>query len=181
MRSKFTLVILTISIFLGSCDKLRELATIRINTKFTAEIPVNMGAASVKSPNSENIDIPLNFSEVHEIKLEDNFDIEPYLKKIKEIDISSVEIIAMGLEEGQIIHSVTLEVAGIGHILTLTNISADNNTFKPAIPQTLLDTVANKFITDKKITISVYGSANSPMSISVGVSLEAGVIAYVLK
>ncbi|KKR74276.1 MAG: hypothetical protein UU18_C0031G0007 [Parcubacteria group bacterium GW2011_GWB2_40_8] len=79
------------------------------------------------------------------------------------------------------INSVTLEVDGIGHILTLTNISATNNTFKPAIPQSLLDAVSNKFLKEEKITVTVYGSANSAMSISVGVSIEAGIIAYVLN
>ena len=179
---KNNLIIFALVLLFTGCDKLTELATIRINTKIETEIPIVIAAGlPTVSEFGENIHIPLNFSETHVIKLEDNFDIEPYLKKIKEIDLSEVEITALGMQPDQVINSVTLEVEGIGHILTLTNITSTNNTFKPAIPQSLLDAVASKFINEEKITVTVYGSANTPMSISVGVSIEAGIIAYVLK
>lgn len=182
MKKRYLLLIYTLVLTLTGCDKLKELATIRINTKIETEIPIviatNLPSAAAFG---ENIHIPLTFSETHVIELLDNFDIEPYLKKIKEIDLSEVEITALGMQPGQVINSVTLEVAGIGHILTLTNISSTNNTFKPTIPQSLLDAVASKFLNEEKITVTVYGSANSPMSISIGVSIEAGIIAYVLK
>src|SRR3989339_1120186 len=182
MKKRYLLLIYTLVLTLTGCDKLKELATIRINTKIETEIPIVIAAnLPAGAAFGENIHIPLTFSETHIIKLQDNFDIEPYLKKIKEIDLGSVEITALGMQPGEVINSVTLEVDGISHILTLTNISATNNTFKPAIPQSLLDAVSNKFLKEEKITVTVYGSANSAMSISVGVSIEAGIIAYVLN
>ncbi len=179
---KIYLIILALVFTTGGCDKIKELATIRINTKYETVIPIVIASPAPSGlALQENIDIPLNFSETHEFKLEENFDVEPYLQRIKEIDLNSVEVTALGMQPGQIINSVTLEVDGIGHILTLTNISAANNTFKPSIPQTLLNSVSDKFKAERKIKITVSGSANSPMSISLAVSLEAGIIAYVIK
>ena len=86
---------------------------------------------------------PLEFSSSADLMLEDNTDIEPYLSKIREIDLKSLEVTVSGLTTGQEIYTMSLSVEGIGTICTQTNITSTANTFTPEVSATLLDQAAS--------------------------------------
>jgi hypothetical protein len=181
MKIKSILYLALIFSFFG-CEQIKEAATISISTKFSTDFPVLITAQNSSSTSSMVVsEASIIFSETREINLQNNFDVEPYLQKIKTINLSEVVVTVTGLTQGQTINTVTLSVAGIGNIITKTNIDMINNTFTPDIPNALLDQVAAKFKSERKISCTVSGTASGPMAFNVGLDIDARVIAYVLK
>ncbi len=181
-NSSKLIVLFTLIFTLFSCDKIKELATISISTKFETDFPISINASTFTKSES----IPLastleNFSITEEIKIEENFDLEPYLKKIKEIDLNSVVITITGLTAGQTIQTVSLSVAGVGNIITLNNITMTNNSFTPVVSKTLLDQVSNKLLNEKKISVTVQGVGTAPLTGTIKLSIDAKVVAYILN
>ncbi len=178
IKIKYLVLVLAICT-IYSCDKIKELATVSINTKLETQFPV------VVSPTGFNSDLTkssgISFNEVSEIKIADNIDLEPYLNKIKTINLSNLEIVVNGLQTNQIIHSITLEINDFGVIATVANITQFNNSYKPAISSLLIDKVAETLLKEKKITVKVYGSVSSPLVVTVDIKMDAKVVAYVLK
>jgi len=175
------LCLLSLLIAITGCDKIKEAATISINTQLKADIPILITAAMVKSSEVITPGAPIIFNKTQELKIEDNVDIEPYLAKIKEIDLTSLVVTVTGLTTGQTINSVSVDITGVGTLFTQTNITMTNNTFTPVIPSGMLDMVSTKLLAEKKITITVSGSASGPLSIVVGLNMSAKVVAYLLK
>lgn len=120
------------------------------------------------------------FTKTQDLTLASNADIEPYIAKIKEVDLNSLVVTITGLSEGQTINSVSLDVTGVGNIFTQTNITMSNNSFTPVIAAGMLDMVAAKLTTDRKITLTVSGIASGAMSFTVSLNFDAIIIAYLL-
>jgi len=182
MKKIKTIIVFFLLVSLAGCDKIRELATLTITTRLETEIPIVVTEFGVNSPEKLNAsDAPVQFSVTEVLKIEENFDLEPYIKKIKNIDLDKLELTVSGLTQGQSINSVSLDILGIGNIVTITNITMVNNKFSPDIPDSLFDRVASKLLSDKQVTVTVSGNTSSPISITLEVGIDAKVVAYILN
>jgi len=177
MKTKMTLLLVTVLLFTG-CDWLKDLGEITISTDLTLNIPV--AVSGTKSADAVAIVPSYNFSSSLDLELGDNEEIEPYLEKIREINIKSLVVTVNGLGVGQTINTISLEVTGVGVICTQTNITSANNTFTPVIDQVKLDEAGAKLKADKKITVTVSGNVSGPMTFIVGLLFETDIIAGAL-
>jgi len=177
MKTKmFYFLILTF--VLGGCELLKDAATVPIATDLNANIPVVV--AGVKSADQTGSVNAVAFSKTQDLTLGSNADIEPYLEKIKSIELNSLVVTISGLTAGQTINSISLDVTGVGNVFTQTNITATNNTFTPVISATILDNIAAKLTSDKKITLTVSGNASGAMTFTAGLNFDVVVTASVL-
>ena len=172
MKTKLILA-LAIPLFIAGCDLIKDATTVEIDTTLKANIPVvvvqpQKGLAAI------------SFTKTQDLTLASNTDLEPYLSKIEEISLNGVTITVTGLQAGQTINSVALDVTGVGNIFTQTNITSTNNSFSPVIDSGKLSQVATKLTNDLKITLTVSGSASGPMTFTVGVNFDATVVAAAL-
>ncbi len=182
MKTTKLIIVFFLLLSLMGCDKLRELATITINTRLETEFPIVVNESGINLPGALNANnAPIQFSVTEVLKIEENFDLEPYIKKIKGIDLEKLEVTVLGLTQGQSINSVSLDILGIGNVVTLTNITMTNNKYTPNIPDELFDRVASKLLSDKQITATVSGNTSSPISITLEVAIDAKVLAYILN
>jgi len=179
MKTKMFLLLAFVAALSG-CDKLKDATTVPIDTSLKADIPVVVTAPTKKLFDQAEEVTAITFTKTQDLTLASNEDIEPYLSKIKSIDLKSLVVTVTGLSAGQTINSVALDVAGVGNVFTQTNISMTNNTFTPVISATILDNVATKLTSDKKITLTVSGNASGPMtftvSLNLGVTVTAGIL-----
>lgn len=180
MKIKIFFLLAGLVLFAG-CDAIKDAATVSFTTEIKTDIPVVITGLGVKSPDAFVANAPIAFSETQELNIADNQDIEPYLSKIKEIDINSIVVTVSGLTEGQSINSVSLDVAGIGNVITQTGITMTNNTFTPSVSEAVLDKVTEKLKSERKITVTVAGNVSGPMSFTVGLNMDAKVIAYLIQ
>jgi hypothetical protein len=179
MKTKMVYFLAFTVVFMG-CNKIKDLVTVPFNTQLKANIPVvvtGMGKKSLDQTGEVNAII---FTKTQDLALGDNTDVAPYINKIKSIDLNSLIVTVTGLTAGQTINTVSMDVAGVGNIFTQTNITMTNNSFTPVISATTLDNVAAKLTSDKKITITLSGTASGPMSFTVGCNFDTHVVAYAL-
>ena len=164
--------------FFGACGLLEDAAEVTISTELKADIPVVIVAPGMKSADQT---AAIDFSKSQDLSLSSNDDIEPYLDKIKDVNLNSLVVTVTGLSAGQTINSVALDVAGVGNIFTQTNITMTNNSFTPAITATTLDQVGAKLMSDRKITLTISGNASGPMTFTVGLNFDADIVANALE
>ena len=166
---------------LAGCDLLKDAATVTISTELKADIPVIVAGSGAKSGDQTGAVNAIVFTKSQDLILSSNADIEPYLDKIKEVNLNSLVVTITGLSAGQTINSVALDVAGVGNIFTQTNITMTNNSFTPTIVAATLDQVGAKLFSDKKITLTLSGNASGPMTFTVGLNFDTDIIANVLQ
>ena len=152
---------------LTGCDKIKDATAITVNTELNTNIPV-----TVTNPTKSAI----SFSETKDLSLADNSDIEPYLSKINEIDLSNIVITITGLSADQTINSISLDVAGVGTVFTQTNITMTNNSFTPIVSAAILNQLASKLQADNKLTFTISGNVSGPMTFIVSCNMDAKVI-----
>jgi len=176
MKTKLVFFSLLTLVF-GGCDLIKDATEVTIDTDLKADIPV-----VVTSPGKGSADLAtaISFTKTQDLSLSSNADIEPYLSKIEDITLNGLVITVTGLTTGQTINSVSLDVAGVGNIFTQTNITMNNNSFTPVIATGKLDQVAAKLTSDKKITLTVSGSASGPMTFTVKTTFDASILAAAL-
>jgi hypothetical protein len=172
MKSKLLLYLVTPIVFAG-CSKVKDATSITVNTELQSNIPVTV-TDQAKSA------IAVNFSETQDLSLADNPDLESYLSKIHQIDLSNLVITITGLTAGQAINSITLEVEGVGTVFTQTNITMTNNSFTPSVSASVLTQMGSKLNTDKKLTLTVSGNVSGTMTFVVGCNMDAKVIVYTI-
>jgi hypothetical protein len=179
MKTKMILLLALVGLFSG-CDKIKDATTVPIDTSLKADIPVVVVAPVKKSVDQAGEVSAINFTKSQDLTLASNADIEPYLSKIKSIDLKSLVITITGLSAGQTINSIALDVTGVGNVFTQTNITSANGTFTPVISASILDAVATKLTSDKKIPLTLSGNTSGPMtftaSLNFGVTVTAGVL-----
>jgi len=180
MRTKLLLFLASLLVF-GGCDKIKDATTISVPAHLQTDIPVVVTAVGMKSADLIAVGSAITFSKTQDLSLNDNVDIAPYLSRIKSINLNSVVITITGLSAGQTINTISLDVAGVGNIFTQTNITSANNSFTAQIVAGVLDQVAAKLTADKKISISVSGSASGTMAFNVGLNIDATVTAYTIQ
>ncbi len=174
------LIIFAICLSFAGCEKIKDATSITVSTKLEFSMPLSIFSVGLKSADLTSEATSLVFNKTQDLSIADNTDISPYLSKINEIKLGTTVVTVSGLTAGQTINTISLEVAGVGNIFTQTNITMVNNTFTPVIAAGVLDQVSEKLKTDKKITITVSGTASGPMTITVGVSIDTKVVVYTL-
>jgi len=177
MKTKMIFLIALIPFF-GACSLIEDAAEVTISTELKADIPVVVVASGTKSVDQTNA---IAFTKSQDLALSGNADIEPYINKIKEINLNSLVVTITGLSEGQTINSVALDVTGVGNIFTQTNITMTNNSFTPAITGATLDQIAAKLFSDRKITLTISGNASGPMTFTVGLNFDTDIVANALE
>ena len=179
MKTKLLFLSMLTLVF-GGCDLLKDATEVTIETDLKADIPVVVTAPGKGSADQALALAAISFTKTQDLSLSSNADIEPYLSKIEDITLNGLVITVTGLTAGQTINSVSLDVAGVGNIFTQTNITMSNNSFTPVIAAGKLDQVAAKLTSDKKITLTVSGSASGPMTFTVKASFDASILAAAL-
>lgn len=163
-------------LMLAGCSLIKDAAEVTITTDLTTIIPVVVSVT--KSVDAQ--EVGASFSQAQDLKLEDNVDIEPYLEKIREINMKSLVVTVNGLTSGQFISSISLDVTGVGTVCTQTNITSTANSFTPVIASGVLEQVGAKLKSDKKITITVHGDTSGPMAFSVTLVFDTDIVAGAL-
>jgi hypothetical protein len=172
---------LVILFTIGGCSKIKDATTISLSTQLQTSIPVTVTAVGMKSYDIIAVDNSITFTKSQDLTLANNVDLAPYIEKIKSINLNSLIVTISGLSADQTISSVTLNVAGVGDIFTQTNITSTANSFSPTIASGILDKVAAKLSTDRKITLTVSGSASGVMSFTVGLNIDTSVVVYTIS
>ena len=177
--------IITLLFLLGllfSCEKMKELLTVNINTtlegEFLIDIPVTAGGYATKTGNKQS------FSATHTLDLLNNSDLKSYIDNIKEITLSNLEFTFLNLTPEYIIHHLKIDVQDVGYIIIIpiNGISASNNILNAGSSSvTLLNASADKILNDKKLVITVSGEVSGPMEFNLLYTMDAKVVAEVLK
>jgi len=179
MKSKINYLLFILPLF-AACSAIEDAATITISTELKADIPVVV-VSPAKSGNQTLAVNAIDFNKSKDLMLSANADVEPYLNKIKDVNLNSLVVTISGLAEGQTINTVALDVAGVGNIFTQTNITMTNNSFTPTIPAATLDQVGAKLMNERMITLALSGNVSGPMSFTVSLNFDTDIIANVLK
>jgi len=171
MKSKLLLFLVPFMAFAG-CNKVKDATAITVDTTLENNIPVIVSAT--KSTTA------VTFTKSQDLSLADNDDLNSYLSKIDQIDLSNVVITITGLSAGQTINSISLDVAGVGNILTQTNITMTSNSFTPSVSTTILSQMGAKLKADKKLTFTVSGNTSGAMTFTVGCNMTAKVKVFTI-
>jgi len=171
MKKTMTLLLFATAIALTGCDWIKGLGEVDFSTDLTVNIPVTVSSGNKAT---------LNYTASSELKLADNEDVEPYLNKLRKIDLKSVVITITGLIPEQTINTLSLDVAGVGTLFTQNNITSTNNSFTPAVDAAKLNQAGEKLKNEKKITLTASGTASGPMAFNAGVLFNATITAGAL-
>src|SRR5512133_2073341 len=96
---KIMTLLLASALMMTGCSLIKDAAEVTISTDLTSVIPVVVTVT--KSVDAQATAIA--FTKSQDLKLEDNADIEPYLEKIREINMNSLVVTVTGLTAGQVI------------------------------------------------------------------------------
>jgi len=178
MKTKIALL-LFITLMFGGCQWIKDQAEVDFSTDLTLNVPVTVSDNN-KSTELQAELTALNFSESKDLKLADNEDIEPYLDKLRKIDMKSLAVTVTGLTSGQTINTMSLDATGVGTLCTQTNITSTNNTFTPQVDAAKLTQAGEKLKNDRVLTLTLTGNVSGPMVFNVGLVFAADVTAGAL-
>ncbi len=165
-------------LLLAGCSLIKDAAEVTISAQLSSVMQIIVTGS--KSAEITAVTNATEFSKSQVLYLKDNTDLEPYLEKIREIEIKSVLVDIYGLNEGQVVSTLSLDVEGVGTIATITNITSMNVAYTPVINQDNLTKAGNKLKNDKKITLVVHGVASGPMSFNINMVFPVDVVAGAL-
>jgi hypothetical protein len=177
MKTKITMFLASVFLITG-CQAIKDAAEVDFSTQLTANMAITV--AGSKSVEITPVANALSFSKSQALDLKDNSEIFPYLEKIREIDITSIMVDIYGINEGQSISTLALDVEGVGTIATITNITPYMNAYPPVIDQVKLGQAAKKLAKELKIMLVVHGEANGPMSFNINMVFPVDVVAGAL-
>lgn len=172
------IILLAILLTFGGCEWIKSLGEVDFDTDLIVNVPVT--TAGKKSASADPAMQDVSFMGTATLSLEENEDISPYLKKLREIDLQTIEVTINGLVTGQTIINVELSVSGVGTICTQSNITSANSTFNPKINIDNLGKAAKKLKEDQSIMLTVSGTANVPIANIVSIIFGAKVTAGAL-
>jgi len=171
-------ILLAILVTLGGCEWLKNLGNVDFETDLVLNVLVSSDMKKGANTATEIADFSFTGSEV--LSLEENEDIEPYIKKLKEIDLQDVKVTFSGLLSGQTITTIALSVSGVGIICTHSNITSTTGTFTPAIDEDMLLKAGKKLLKDGSITVVVSGTSSviieNLVNIVFGAKVTAGAL-----
>ncbi len=168
----------------ASCDQIKDATTLTINTKLKQSMVIDQTnwVPGMKSVDLVATGTPINFSKTQDLTLDANVDLASYTSRIKQIDINNVVVSINGIFADQTINSIKLNIADVGEVFTQTNItSVNNNPFIPAVTTEILNAIEAKLTADRKVTLTVSGSATSAMTLTIGISIDSSVVVYTLQ
>jgi len=171
-------ILIAILVTLGGCDWIRSLGEVELETDLMVNVPV--ASVGKKSAETGTAMQEVSFTGSALLSLEENDDISPYLEKLREIDLKTVTVTINGLGPGQTISSISLSVNGVGTICTHANITSATGPFVPQIDAAKLQDAGDKLIDDLSITITVSGTATTPIANIVNIIFDAKVTAGAL-
>ncbi|MCU0460365.1 MAG: hypothetical protein MUE37_14920 [Bacteroidales bacterium] len=151
-------ILLAVLVTLGGCEWIKNLGNVDFDTDLILSVLISSDMKKGASAATEVADISFTGSAV--LSLVDNEDIEPYIEKLKEIDLESVEVTIPGLTGEQTITTISLSVTGVGIICTHSNITSSTGTFTPAIDEDMLLKAGKKLLKDGSITLVVSGTSS---------------------
>jgi hypothetical protein len=177
MKTKMTMFFASVFL-IAACELVKDAAEVNLTTQLSTNIAIVVaGSKSVEiTPEAK----ASGFSKSQVLYLKDNTEIEPYLKKIREINLKRVLVDIYGLTEGQVVNTLSLDVEGAGTIATITNITPMNIAYSPVIDEAKLVQAGKKLAKDLKITLIVHGDANGPMSFNINMAFDVDVVAGAL-
>ena len=175
------LIFTSLIILLNSCDKIKELITVSISTTIEGNIPIQGNGGTALSPDLGVTKASFVLYDIkQDISIADNPDLKPYLKKIQEIEIESVQVVFNGLQTDQTIDLITIDVLGDGTLVSLNNVTMSNNTFSPNVSSLLLKSVSDNLLKNNKITVNIIVRANSLINANVAIKMNAKIKAQAL-
>jgi len=177
MKTKMTCFFASLFLLAG-CGLIKDAAEVTISAQLSALMQVTVSEAKSAEITAETN--ASDFSKSQVLYLKDNTELEPYLDKIREIKIKSVMVDIYGLNEGQVVKTLSIDVEGIGTIGTITDITSMNIAYTPVIDQANLVLAGKKLKSDLKITLVVHGVANGPMSFNINMLFPVDVVAGAL-
>jgi len=155
-------LLLFLSAFFFSCEKIKDATTVDFDTNVELEVPVSIQQNNAKALKSA---ASYPFSESGTASLRDNPEIKDYLNLIKSIEIKSVVIKFSNLQPSEIIETISVSATGVGTLATIKNVTSANSTHTPAIDNAKLNQLAGQLKSSKSVTLTVSGSTNSaPMT-----------------
>lgn len=168
MKKFITLfTILSFVIVLSSCE---DGLTLKFDTNFRLEMTIDV--EDVKS------DTYL-FANTEVLNVEDEEEIEEYLNRIKEIEVTEVECRLRRIPSGAEIKTLNISVEEVGINITLENITEDYTLILPITPE-LLDALSQYVYNNMTITVKVSGeSSYAPMDFDVNFLFKSKVTASV--
>ncbi len=173
-----TVILLAILVTLGGCEWIKNLGNVDFDTDLVLNVLVTSDLKKGSETGAETADF--NFTGSAILSLEENEDIEPYIKKLKEIDIEDVKVTFSGLLSGQTINTIALSVTGVGIICTHSNITSATGTFTPSIDEDMLLKAGKKLLNDESITVVVSGTSSviieNLVTIVFGAKVTAGAL-----
>jgi hypothetical protein len=174
MKTKLVLFVAAVLLLTG-CDWIGDLFGVKIPTNLLLDIPVT--AVGEKSSNATEATV--NFSASNTLSLATNTDLQDYLDTINSIDLQSLEVTITGLPAGIVINTISLDAQGIGTICTQTNVTNENNTFKPVVDEDKLLDAAAELMDNQALTFTAHGTISGPMIFLVKLNFDAVVKAGV--
>lgn len=165
-------------LLLAGCGLIKDAAEVTIDAQLSSLMQITVAGSKSAEVTSGINALPFSKSQV--LYLKDNAELEPYLKKIRKIDIKSVLVDIYGLNEGQVVSTLSLDVEGVGTIGTITNITPMFIAYSPEIDFAKLEQASKKLKSDLKITLVVHGEANGPLSFNINMLFPVEVVAGAL-
>lgn len=175
-RLRVILPLIAFTLIIVSCDQIKELITISISTTLEGNIPL----VATKSSSGITKASAVNYGGSKTISIADNPDLKEYLKKIKEVNIQSVNIKITGLKQDQTIDFLKLDVTGIGEIASIKDVTMNNNSFLLTISSDLIKSISDKLVNNNSITVNLTSGANSIITANIELKMAVKVKAQVL-
>lgn len=176
MKKLLFLLLLAPALFF-SCDKIEEANTITFDETLSLDIPVTVtetSAIALKSTAEHT------FSVTKTASLSDITEIKDYLSKIKEIEVTNLDVVFSGLSSDEKIIKIDFFVSGVNvAVATIENISSSNNTF--TVPKAQLVAAGTLLSSTKAVSITVSGTTSkAPMDFTVNMDFDCHIEAKAL-
>jgi hypothetical protein len=159
------LMISAVFLLVQSCDDL-------LDVNFDAEFSTNM-----------NIDVAETkadgyaFSDSKTLNITDDDEVEKYIDRIKDLEITEIECSLTGIPAGESIPELSVKVDELNMQVDLTNIS-ENSTFVLPVSDALLTSLASYLKDNHQSTITVFGTSTyAPMVLGVKLTYKSKVTA----
>lgn len=159
------LMISAVFLLFQSCDDL-------LDVNFDAEFSTNM-----------NIDVAETkadgyaFSESRTLNITDDDEVEKYIDRIKDLEITEIECSLTGIPAGESLPELSVKVDELNMQVDMTNIT-ENSIFVLPVNDALLNSLGNYLQDNHQTTITVFGTSTyAPMVLGVKLTFKSKVTA----
>ncbi len=160
MKTKSFLFLLLLGILSG-CDQLDDLLSRKVSTTLTVSHSFTVTTQNQVTKSGGPSAVVYVFTATKDLSLNDNEDLSDLLNKIKSMSVQSATAQFLNLQPNQTILTLSVKVDG-QEVFTKTNITSANSAFVPDISMANLEYIASRLTANKKITVTISGTTNSP-------------------